>query len=109
MDIDENDILPDNTIVYCVRDHIDDSETHQKWNCHRGELFIIEKYDDSDDTYLVTLVDEDNNRFPTWFYNKYESFIVDSNNEYIAHFWHHFLTKKQRVNRIREIAKEFVK
>lgn len=102
MDIKENNILPDNTILYCIKDS---DVTDDECFCYKDEIFHIIRYDYGDDTYLIAVgKDGGMNDRTMWFSNK-----GNSDNEGMYHLWSLFITKEQKVNRIRKIAKGFIK
>lgn len=107
MNINEETILPVNTILYCTKYYI---HGKNEWICSKDEIFRIIRYDSYDDTYLIVVdsIDDDNDLESLWLYNKYESYIKDPNNGNMAYFWDYFITKEQKADRIRDIAKSFI-
>ena len=103
----EDNILEDNTFVYCYNDITNNKDCYNSFEFVKGRMYLIRRYDPGDDTYLISTLDDDDNG--DWFYNSLEAYYNDSNDEDMPHIWEYFIEIKQRGNRIRKIAKQFIK
>ena len=108
----EENILPDGTILYCIKDYNLFGHGNDDWYANKGDRFMICRYDGEDKSYLTMIIDDNNNevlgRQSPWFYNSYENY-KDENMETFGYLWDHFITKEQKAERIRNIAESFIK
>lgn len=110
MDLEIGDIL------YCNNEFFLQEKPYD-WLCEVGDGYIVTEIDDNLSQRMICRIKKINTEeIPSTGYMFFVYNIgYDANSEankfyqYKQYLWDHFITKEERINRIRKIAKSFIK